>query len=70
MEIKMKNVSNIAAAAAVAVVLAAFALKVFGVTDIPMTEAIAVGVFMKGVFLPVDASIFAKNVRGAGGGVF
>jgi hypothetical protein len=61
MEIKMKTVSNIAAGIAALIVVAAFVLKVFGVTSIAMTEAAIVGAFVKGVFLPVDASLWIEK---------
>ena len=68
MEIKMKTVSNIAAGVAALIVVAAFVLKVFGVTGIAMSEAAVVGGFIKGVFLPVDASLWIKNSREKNGG--
>ena len=63
MEIKMKTVSNIAAGIAALIVIGAFVLKVFGVTSIAMSEAAVAGAFVKGVFLPVDASLWLKNSR-------
>jgi hypothetical protein len=61
MEIKMKTVSNIAAGIAALIVVGAFMLKVFGVTGIAMSEAAVVGAFVKGVFLPVDASLWIEK---------
>jgi hypothetical protein len=61
MEIKMKTVSNIAAGIAALIVVAAFILKMFGVTGVAMSEAAIVGGFVKGVFLPIDASLWIKN---------
>jgi uncharacterized MnhB-related membrane protein len=63
MEIKMKTVSNIAAGVAALIVVSAFVLKMFGITDVAMSEAAIVGGFVKGVFLPVDASLWIKNSR-------
>jgi hypothetical protein len=63
MELKMKTISNIAAGIAAFIVVCAFVLKVFNVTGIAMSEAVIVGAFVKGVFLPVDASLWIKNSR-------
>jgi len=63
---KMKTVSNLAAACAVAVVLASFILKSLGLVNLPISEAIAVGAFMKGAFIGVDASLVARSARGGG----
>jgi hypothetical protein len=60
---KMKSISNIAAIISAIIVVAAFALKMFGVTAIAMSEAVIVGGFIKAVFLPVDASLWIKNSR-------
>jgi hypothetical protein len=64
MEIKMKTVSNLAAALALCVVLVSFILKCGGVISISMTDAVIAGGFCKAVFLPVDASIWINNIFG------
>jgi Spy/CpxP family protein refolding chaperone len=72
MEIKMKTVSNIAAAAALALVLVSFILNATGLAHIDMNDALKAGGFIKAVFLPVDASIWINNIfgrQGSGGGI-
>jgi hypothetical protein len=61
---KMKNVSNIAAAVGAAVVLVSFALKAAGLTSISMAEAGLAAGFIKAMFLPVDASVWLTNIFG------
>jgi hypothetical protein len=71
-EIKMKTVSNIAAAAGLAVVLVSFILNAVGLTRVDMNDALKAGGFIKAVFLPVDASVWINNIfggRGLGGGI-
>lgn len=61
---KMKNASNIAAAAGIGVVLVSFILKTIKIIEIDMNDAIKVGAFLKCVFLPVDASVWINNILG------
>ena len=44
------------------VVLVSFILNACGITHIAMTDALLAGGFCKGVFLPVDASIWINNI--------
>jgi hypothetical protein len=72
MEIKMKTVSNIAAGAALALVLVSFILNAAKFADIDMNDALKAGGFIKAVFLPVDASIWIAHIfgtQGSGGGI-
>jgi hypothetical protein len=72
MEIKMKTVSNIAAGAALTLVLVSFILNATGLAHIDMNDALKAGGFIKAVFLPVDASIWITNIFGrqsSGGGI-
>jgi Spy/CpxP family protein refolding chaperone len=72
MEIKMKTVSNIAAAAALALVLVSFILNAAKIACIDMNDALKAGGFIKAVFLPVDASVWINNIfgrQGSGGGI-
>lgn len=62
MEVKMKTVSNIMAGVGITIVIVAFVLNACGVAHIDMTDALKVGGFCKGVFLPVDASIWINNI--------
>jgi hypothetical protein len=64
MEIKMKTVSNIAAGAALTLVLVSFILNAAGLTHIDMNDALKAGGFIKAVFLPVDASVWINNIFG------
>jgi hypothetical protein len=64
MEIKMKKVSNIAAALALLIVLVSFILNAAGLTHIDMNDALKAGGFVKAVFLPVDASLWLNNIFG------
>ena len=70
MEIKMKTVSNLAAALALCIVLVSFILNAAGLARIDMTDALKAGGFVKAVFLPVDASLWITNIFGgkSGGG--
>jgi uncharacterized membrane protein len=72
MEIRMRDVSNMAAALGLLIVVAAFILKAAGVDTIQMDDALKAGGFAKAVFLPVDASLWIANIFGkinsAGGG--
>lgn len=61
-DINMKSVSNIMAGVGVAIVLCSFILNAAGLTHIAMTDALMAGGFCKGVFLPVDASIWINNI--------
>lgn len=61
---KMKNVSNIAAVVALMVVLVSFVLNSAKITAIPIDDAIKVGIFVKGVFLTVDASVWIDHFTG------
>jgi hypothetical protein len=63
-EIKMKTVSNIAAAVGLAVVLVSFILNAADITHIDMNDALKAGGFIKAVFLPVDASLWIANIFG------
>jgi hypothetical protein len=68
----MKTVSNIAAGAALALVLVSFILNAVGLTHINMNDALKAGGFIKAVFLPVDASVWINNIfgrQGSGGGI-
>jgi hypothetical protein len=72
MEIKMKTVSNLAAGAALALVLVSFMLNATGLTHINMNDALKAGGFIKAVFLPVDASVWIHHIfgkQGVGGGI-
>jgi hypothetical protein len=72
MEIKMKTASNIAAGAALALVLVSFILNAANLTSIDMNDALKAGGFIKAVFLPVDASIWITHIFGrreSGGGI-
>jgi hypothetical protein len=62
---KMKNVSNLAAAAGIIIVVGSFVLNACGVTRIDMTDALKAGGFVKAVFLPVDASVWINNIFNA-----
>jgi hypothetical protein len=68
MEIKMKTVSNAAAALALLIVLVSFILNAAGLAHIDMTDALKAGGFVKAVFLPVDASLWINNIFGKSGG--
>jgi hypothetical protein len=68
MELKMKTISNLAAAAGIAIVLVSFILNAAGLTLIDMNDALKAGGFIKAAFLPVDASIWINNIFGKGGG--
>ena len=61
-DINMKSVSNIMAGVGIAIVLCSFILNAVGLTHIAMTDALMAGGFCKGVFLPVDASIWINNI--------
>lgn len=61
-KVKMKTVSNIMAAIGVAVVIVSFVLNACNITTIDITDALKVGAFCKGVFLPVDASVWITNI--------
>lgn len=61
-DINMKSVSNIMAGVGIAIVLCSFILNAAGLTHIAMTDALMAGGFCKGVFLPVDASIWINNI--------
>ena len=61
-DINMKSVSNIMAGVGVAIVLCSFILNAAGLTHIAMSDALMAGGFCKGVFLPVDASIWINNI--------
>ena len=60
--IGMKTVSNIFAGLGIAVVIASFILNTLDLTKIDMNDALKVGAFCKGVFLPVDASVWITNI--------
>ncbi|MDR1149431.1 MAG: hypothetical protein LBK66_12455 [Spirochaetaceae bacterium] len=68
MEIKMKTVSNLAAALALLIVLASFILNAAGLARIDMNDALKAGDFVKAVFLPVDASLWIANIFGGKSG--
>ena len=61
-EISMKTVSNVMAGVGIAIVRGSFVLTACGLTRIAMTDALMAGGFCKGVFLPVDASIWINNI--------
>ena len=61
-DINMKSVSNLMAGVGIAIVLCSFILNAAGLTHIAMTDALMAGGFCKGVFLPVDASIWINNI--------
>ena len=61
-DINMKSVSNIMAGVGIAIVLCSFILNAARLTHIAMTDALMAGGFCKGVFLPVDASIWINNI--------
>lgn len=64
MKIKMKGISNIAGISGFLLVVLSFILNAIGVTDIIMEEAFATGLFMKGFFLSVDASLWIEKIKG------
>jgi hypothetical protein len=71
-EIKMKTVSNIAAGAALTLVLVSFILNAAKLASIDMNDALKAGGFIKIVFLPVDASVWINNIfgkQGSSGGI-
>ena len=61
-EMNMKTVSNVMAGVGIAIVIGSFILNAAGFTHIAMTDALMAGGFCKGVFLPVDASIWINNI--------
>ena len=61
-DISMKTVSNIMAGIGIGIVIGSFILNSCGITHIDITDALKVGGFCKGVFLPVDASIWITNI--------
>lgn len=61
-EIGMKTVSNIMAGVGIALVVISFILNACNITNINMMDALMAGGFCKGVFLPVDASIWINNI--------
>lgn len=61
-EVSMKTVSNIMAGVGIAIGIGSFVLNACGLTRIAMTDALIAGGFCKGVFLPVDASIWINNI--------
>lgn len=61
-EIKMKTVSNIMAGVGIGIVIISFVLNSLNITNIDITDALKVGGFCKGVFLPVDASVWITNI--------
>ena len=61
-EISMKTVSNIMAGVGILLVIVSFILNACGITHIAMSDALLAGSFCKGVFLPVDASIWINNI--------
>jgi Spy/CpxP family protein refolding chaperone len=68
----MKTVSNIAAGAALALVLVSFILNAAKLAHIDMNDALKAGGFVKAVFLPVDASVWITHIFGrqsSGGGI-
>jgi hypothetical protein len=67
MEIKMKNVSNIAAGIGLSIVIVSFILNAAGLAHINMDDALKAGGFVKAVFLPVDASVWINNIFGKQG---
>lgn len=68
-KIKMKTVSNIMASIGILVVIVSFILNACNITNIDITDAVKVGAFCKGVFLPVDASVWITNVLKGKNGV-
>ena len=69
-EISMKTVSNVMAGVGIVIVIGSFALNAAGFTHIAMSDALMAGGFCKGVFLPVDASIWISNIfKGKNGDV-
>ena len=69
-EISMKTVSNIMAGVGILLVIVSFVLNAGGITHIAMSDALLAGGFCKGVFLPVDASIWINNIfKGKSGDV-
>lgn len=69
-EISMKTVSNIMARVGILLVIVSFVLNACGITHITMSDALLAGGFCKGVFLPVDASIWINNIfKGKSGDV-
>jgi len=61
-DISMKTVSNVMAGIGIGIVIGSFILNSCGITHIDITDALKVGGFCKGVFLPVDASIWITNI--------
>lgn len=64
MEIKMKNISNMAAICGFMLVVVSFILNAMEIIKIDMVDALKTGAFMKGFFLPVDASIWLNKAFG------
>ena len=67
--ISMKAVSNVMAGVGIAIVIGSFVLNACGITHIAMTDALMVGGFCKGVFLPVDTSIWINKIYKGKAGV-
>lgn len=61
-DVSMKTVSNVMAGIGIGIVIGSFILNSCGITHIDITDALKVGGFCKGVFLPVDASIWITNI--------
>ena len=61
-ELSMKTVSNLMAGVGIAIGIGSFVLNAAGLTHISMTDTLMAGGFCKGVFLPIDASIWINNI--------
>ena len=61
-EISMKTVCNVLAGVGIVILIGSFVLNAAGLTHIAMSDALMAGGFCKGVFLPVDASIWINNI--------
>ena len=61
-DVSMKTISNIMAGIGIGIVIGSFILNSCGITHIDINDALKVGGFCKGVFLPVDASIWITNI--------
>ena len=67
-ELSMQTVSNEMAGVGIAIGIGSFILNAASLTHISMTDTLMAGGFCKGVFLPVDASVWITNIfRGKSG---
>ena len=67
--IDMTPLRTVMAGVGIAIVIGSFILHAVGISHIAMTDALMAGGFCKGVFLPVDASIWINNIYKGKAGV-